>query len=85
MNISASRHDPVPNLIIESLACVIPTFALSDSGGAVEMVGPDHVYRSFDELISMLKTGNYKKNAGLVPTNWEKCIDQYFKHVLELF
>ena len=83
--ISASRHDPGPNHIIESLACEIPTFALSDSGGAVEMVGPDHVYRSFDELISMLKTGNYKKNAGLVPTNWEKCIDQYFKHVLELF
>ncbi len=83
--ISASRHDPGPNHIIESLACEIPTYALNSSGGAVEMVGVNHVYNSFDELISKLKQGNFENNDGLVPTNWEDCIDQYFKHVLELF
>ena len=82
--ISASRHDPGPNHIIESLACEIPTYALNSSGGAVEMVGNKHVYNSFDDLISKLKKGNFESNDGLVPTNWEDCIDQYFRHVLEL-
>ena len=49
------------------------------------MVGPNHVYNSFDELISKLKQGNFENNEGIVPTNWENCIDQYFKHVVELF
>ncbi len=83
--ISASRFDPGPNHIIESLACEIPTFALKTSGGAVEMVGSSHVYTSFDDLIDILKSGNFEKNSGLIPTNWEDCIDQYFSHVLELF
>ena len=49
------------------------------------MDGPSHVYSSFDDLIDILKTGRFEKNSGLEPTNWEDCIDQYFRHVLELF
>lgn len=83
--ISASRHDPGPNHIIESLACEIPTYALADSGGAVEMVGNTHVYSSFEDLTKILKTKEYTKNEGLIPKNWDACIEQYFKHMLELF
>ena len=83
--ISASRYDPGPNHIIESLACEIPTYALDISGGAVEMVGKNHVYSSFEDLCTILKNKKFDKNKGLKPVNWEKCIDLYYQKILELF
>ena len=83
--ISASRHDPGPNHIIESLACEIPTYAHTDSGGAVEMVGKNHVYRDFEELKKILESKNYQKNQVFNPPSWEKCIDNYFDYMLQLF
>jgi len=83
--ISASRHDPGPNHIIESLACEIPTYALHTSGGAVELVGESHVYTCFEDLENIFDRRIFDKNSGIIPVNWETCIDQYFQHVLELF
>ncbi len=83
--VSASRLDPGPNHIIESLACEIPTFAHVDSGGAVEMVGNSHVYSNFDELVKILESKKYQSNTVLVPTSWEDCIDRYFEVINELF
>tara|TARA_B100000073_G_scaffold339875_1_gene338884 strand:+ start:62 stop:967 length:906 start_codon:yes stop_codon:yes gene_type:complete len=83
--ISASRHDPGPNHIIESLACEIPTYAHIDSGGAVEMVGKDHTYASFEELKNILELKDFQKNKALKPPNWENCIDNYFNCMLQLF
>jgi hypothetical protein len=82
--ISASRFDPGPNHIIESLACEIPTYAHSDSGGAVEMVGESHVYSSFDQLVRILESRDYKKNDGIYPDDWETCINKYFSKINEI-
>ena len=83
--ISASRFDPGPNHIIESLACEIPTYAHTESGGAVEMVGEHHLYSSFNEIKKILETKKYSKNTGITPVNWESCIDSYFEKINELF
>jgi len=77
--VSGSRFDPGPNHIIESLACKIPTYAHKDSGGAVEMVGSDHVYNSVDHILDILGSENFPSNNGLVPKDWSKCISQYFE------
>jgi len=79
--ISGSRFDPGPNHIIESLACNIPTYAIEESGGAVEMVGRDHVYSDFNDLQSILLRKNYESNKGLVPVDWKTCIANYFKQI----
>ena len=80
--ISASRYDPGPNHIIESLACEIPTYAHSDSGGAVEMVGKSHVYGSFEELKRILLQKKFDANAGLLkPVSWKECMKEYFESI----
>ena len=79
--ISASRWDPGPNHIVESLACVLPTFVHVDGGGAVEMAGWDHVYRSFEELVSILETRNYSQNAGIDVRTWSDVADDYFNAI----
>ena len=81
--ISASRFDPGPNHIIESLACGIPTYTHEDSGGAAEQAGSSHVYRDFEHLLGLI--ANPQQNNGIVPVCWEKCIDKYFAKVLQLF
>lgn len=83
--ISASRFDPGPNHIIESLACEIPTYAHLESGGAAEMVGNSHLYSNFEEIKNILESKKYSKNNGIIPDNWEKCIDKYFEKINELF
>ena len=83
--ISASRFDPGPNHIIESVACGIPTYAHVDSGGGIELVGNDHVYSGFDNLKNILLSGDHNLNRGYQPTDWETCIKSYFSYILELF
>ena len=83
--LSASRFDPGPNHILESLACELPTYAHKDSGGAAEMVGKENTYKDFDELASILHKKDFKNNNCIIPTNWEKCIDNYFNHMIKLF
>jgi len=76
--ISGSRFDPGPNHILESISCNIPTFSHIDGGGACEFSGESHVYRSFDDLISILKLKKYTKNI-LKPQTWAECVEKYEK------
>ena len=82
--ISASRWDPGPNHIIESLACKIPTYAHSDGGGAREFVGESHVYSSKEELISLLEANQFMKNTSFTPKSWDEIIEVYLKNIARL-
>jgi len=72
--VSASRFDPGPNHILESLACDIPTYVFKDGGGCIEFAGNDHVYDSYEELESLLSNKKFTKNNFKTKT-WEECID----------
>lgn len=75
--ISASRFDPGPNHILESLACEIPTYVYKDGGGCIEFAGEEMVYNDLEDLISIIKNKNYGTNK-MRPTSWETCLEQYF-------
>lgn len=83
--LSASRWDPGPNHIIESLACGLPTYAHADSGGGAELAGKDHVYENFEQLVEILESKEFNKNQGITPTSWSDCIDRYFQRISKLF
>ena len=74
--VSGSLFDPGPNHILESIACGIPTYVIKDGGGAVEFAGLDHVYKTIDGLIEILKSKDYHKNNFQVQS-WESCIEKY--------
>lgn len=76
--ISGSVYDPGPNHILESLACKIPTYVISNGGGSVEFAGKSHSYESFEMLVSILESGDYKLNE-YVPRSWDKCIKDYME------
>ncbi len=82
--ISASRWDPGPNHIIESLACELPTYAHSDGGGASEFVGKTHTYSNKTELVSLLESKNFSKNSFFTPKNWDEVIKVYFENIVSL-
>jgi hypothetical protein len=67
--ISASRYDPGPNHILESLACEIPTYVHEDGGGCVEFAGKDHVFCNFKKLIEILESKQYVNNS-IETYNW---------------
>ena len=79
--ISGSLYDPGPNHILESLACRIPTYVISNGGGSVEFAGNDHSYDTFEDLVDILKSRKYDLND-YIPTSWEYCIDQYMKIIV---
>jgi hypothetical protein len=74
--ISGSMYDPGPNHILESLACRIPTYVISKGGGAVEFAGKSHAYDTFEDLVSILQSKEYKPND-YIPNTWEHCISEY--------
>ena len=67
--VSASRFDPGPNHILESLACNIPTYVHSDGGGCVEFAGIDHTFSNFNELKILLLSRNFTNNE-MLACNW---------------
>ena len=77
--VSASRFDPGPNHIIESLACELPTFCHIDGGGAVEFCSGMNVFSNFEELISSLKSKNYQLNDTTKLSNWKECMSNLNK------
>ena len=81
--VSASRFDPGPNHILESIACGLDTYVHVDGGGAVEFAGRDHVYSTTDELESILKSHSMgKKNPNSLQLNsWEECIKSYVEYM----
>ena len=76
--VSASRFDPGPNHILESLSCNLPTYVHRDGGGCVEFVqNEEFVYDDINQLISKIK--NEKKPA-ISKNNlrsWKSCVSDY--------
>jgi glycosyltransferase involved in cell wall biosynthesis len=75
--VSASRFDPGPNHIIESLSCNIPTYVHKDGGGCVEFAGEDHVYNDKKDLIDILNGKNFAMNKTWKPSSWNECIKNF--------
>jgi hypothetical protein len=74
--VSASKFDPGPNHILESLACEIPTYVQVDGGGCVEFAGNSHTFKDFKDFISIVNNGNIVKNNKHV-VSWETCVSDY--------
>lgn len=78
--VSASRFDPGPNHITESISCELPTYVHVDGGGCVEFSGSDHVYHNWEELRKILVDGQYEHNSTRFST-WLECVMQYNKFI----
>lgn len=77
--VSASRFDPGPNHIIESISCGLPTYVHKDGGGCVEFAGQDHVYQDVNQLLNILSSKSYSKNTCWLPKNWEACVKSFYE------
>lgn len=85
--VSASRHDPGPNHVLEALACRLPTYVIAEGGGCVEFAGHDHSFRDWNDLEAILSScrpplSSMIDNTALVPTTWQACVAEY-NRVLE--
>ena len=80
--VSASRFDPGPNHILESLSCNLPTYVHCDGGGCVEFAGLSHTYNTFNDLIKILLNKNFKHNE-FIPNNWIQCVNDYLEFLLK--
>lgn len=80
--VSASRFDPGPNHILESLSCELPTFVHDDGGGCVEFTNNTGVYDSFDKLKHCLVNRIFPdvKNVQQID-DWKTCIASYSKFI----
>ena len=81
--VSASAYENCPNHILESLACEIPTYAISLGGASLDIVGPDHVFESWEELKNILLTKNFAANE-YTPASWQDSIVEYldiYQHI----
>lgn len=74
--VSASRFDPGPNHITESISCGLPTYVHKDGGGCVEFAGQDHVYDDWEQLKQLFIVGKFEPNTTQFPP-WIDCIKQY--------
>lgn len=81
--VSASRFDPGPNHILESLACGIPTYVYKDGGGCVEFAGNDHTFKSFEQLVGFLNRKEQKINNTIDVCTWASCIKSLDKIIKE--
>jgi glycosyltransferase involved in cell wall biosynthesis len=82
--VSASRFDPGPNHILESLACKIPTYVYKDGGGCIEFAGDDHVFNSWEELETLLLTKKFEQNTQFELPTWNDCIEKYASFLEEV-
>lgn len=71
--ISASKFDPGPNHVLESISCQIPTYVHSDGGGSVEFAGKDHVYNNWDDLLDIINKNTFVPNS-FKTKMWNECI-----------
>ena len=80
--VSASRHDPGPNHILEAIASEIPTYVHRDGGGCVEFAGKDHVFSDWDDLVRILETGDFKPNENAMQApSWDQCVGDYMSYL----
>jgi len=80
--ISASRYDPGPNHVLESLACNIPTYTHLEGGGCVEFSGKDHIFKDYKDLEKMLIKKNFTNNSFNF-YSWKDCITLFNKFIKE--
>lgn len=73
--VSASRFDPGPNHILESLSCGLPTYVHNNGGGCVEFAGKSHCFSNFQDLEEILKNKQFVKNDSFL-YNWKESIDK---------
>ena len=78
--ISASRYDPGPNHVLESLASGIPTYVHADGGGSVEFAGLDHAYKSMSDLEKILLSKSFIQNS-MVPKDWKECMPDLINQI----
>jgi len=80
--ISASKYDPGPNHILESIACNIPTFSHVEGGGCCEFTGKDFVYSNFKELLKKIENIRINKDRSknnFKVYSWEESIENVIK------
>lgn len=78
--VTASRYDPGPNHVLESIACGIPTFSYIEGGGACEFTGKDFIFESFNSLVEKIDLKSYNKNNMKV-SSWEKCMENLNENI----
>lgn len=84
--VSASRWDPGPNHIAESIAACLPTYVHPQGGGAVEMAGADHVYDSTDALLDVIEKRLFVPNCnGMSKTTLTAQVELYYDIIDGLF
>lgn len=79
--VSASRFDPGPNHILESLSCKIPTYSYVNGGGSCEFTGKSHIYENFNQLKNILLEKKYTQNK-ITTRSWKKCIEELNENTL---
>lgn len=84
--VSASRAEPGPNHVLESLACGMPTFVKRDGGAAVEFVEHNQqlVYNDFEELITKLNASSWPVLDSKILIDWPTCIEKYCDYIKEV-
>lgn len=81
--VNASRLDPGPNSVIETIACGLPTYVHRDGGGGAEFAGQDHTFSSFDELEQILLSENFVPNNFKLRT-WQEFSADVFAFMNEV-
>ena len=81
--VSASRFEPGPNHVIESISCGLPTFVHKDGGGAVEFTGGTGVYSDWNELSAMLIEKKMPV-ANFSFDTWKQCAEKYVEFLQSL-
>jgi len=74
--VSASRFDPGPNHIAESIACGLPTYVHTNGGGCVEFADNDHVFHDWNELKHILLNKKFSANSTSFGS-WKMMTEQY--------
>ena len=74
--ISASRFDPGPNHILESISCNLPTYVHKDGGGCTEFAGQENTFNNFKDLLELLISKNFKKNDNSIIESWQSTIEK---------
>jgi len=81
--VSASRADPGPNHILESISAGLPTYVHACGGGCVEFAGYEHVYNNWNELEMLLVSKKFSLNLVQL-RDWKSCIQDYVNYCEQL-
>lgn len=83
VSVTGTRADPGPNHCLESMSCGIPTYAHFEGGGAVEFVDENHVYKTPEDLETILLSKTFTQNS-LSLMDWEACVKLYIQKIQEV-